>query len=139
MLRQRWYILRPRLNAHTSHSHLSHLSFSLRAVHPFCYLLGRVFLYPFSRRLIVFFTIVHVFLRNVGDEWVVWQERKQQQQTNKQHRSAIKPNTLTGPTHLLALTWVGVGQQRSNGQQYFGHRQSGTPIVFQYVQTDLPT
>ena len=109
-----------------------------RAVHPFCYLLGRVFLYPFSRRLIVFFTIVHVFLRNVGDEWVVWQERKQQQQTNKQHRSAIKPNTSTGP-HLLALTWVGVGQQRSNGQQYFGHRQSGTPIVFQYVQTDLPT
>ena len=138
MLRQRWYILRPRLNAHTSHSHLSHLSFSLRAVHPFCYLLGRVFLYPFPGRLIVFFTIVHVFLRNVGDEWVVWQERKQQQQTNKQHRSAIKPNTSTGP-HLLALTWVGVGQQRSNGQQYFGHRQSGTPIVFQYVQTDLPT
>lgn len=95
---------------HTSHSHLSHLSFSLRAVHPFCYLLGRVFLYPFSRRLIVFFTIVHVFLRNVGDEWVVWQERKQQQQTNKQHRSAIKPNTSTGPhptfLHLRGLASV---------------------------------
>ena len=74
--------------------------------HLFCYLLGRVFLYPFSGRLIVFFTIVHVFLRNVGDEWVVWQRRKNI--TNKQQTGQQSNQYLDTPTfsHLRGLASV---------------------------------
>ena len=93
---------------HLTLTPLTPFSFSLRAVHPFCYLLGRVFLYPFSRRLIVFFTIVHVFLRNVGDEWVVWQERKQHQQQTNNTGQQSNQTPRQDPTflHLRGLASV---------------------------------
>ena len=36
-----------------------------------------------------------------------------------------------------SLTWVGVGEQRANGQQNLGDGERGAPLLLENVQADL--
>jgi hypothetical protein len=41
------------------------------------------------------------------------------------------------PAAPASRTWVGICEQRANGQQHFGDGERRTPLIFQDVEADL--
>jgi hypothetical protein len=35
------------------------------------------------------------------------------------------------------LTWITIGQKGTNGKEYFGDSQDGTPIILENIKTNL--